>query len=128
MATLKDQQRAALRQRLREQSDEHLACRDLRHAWEVTTPFYAVTPEEDSYVRSARIVRDLVCRRCGTIRRDSFHATKHGLEKFGTSYGYPDGYQMDGMVRGVKPQALIREEEYRRVLARKAQAATRRSA
>lgn len=127
-ASIREQQRTALRKRLREQADEFLACRDLRHAWETTSPFYTVTPAIDANARDTRIVRDLVCTRCGTIRRDSFQNTKHGLEKFGTSYGYPDGYQMEGMVRGVKPAALIREEEYRRVLARKAQAATRRTA
>lgn len=106
--------RASLAKRLRAQPIEYLHCRDLRHSWTITTDFHVVTPDDGS--TSVRLVRDLACSRCGTERRDVFMPTVRGVVKVGTGYSYPDGYAMHGVPRGVKPQAMVRQEEYRRVL------------
>jgi hypothetical protein len=106
--------RAAVARKLRGQKNEFLQCRDLRHSWVITTDFHVVTPQDGD--AATRLVRDLRCSRCRTERRDVFAPTRHGVEKIGAAYSYPEDYKIAGIPRGVKPQAMIRQEEYRRVL------------
>lgn len=113
---------ASLKSQLRSQDPEFLACRDMRHAWFMVNDYFVA--EDDN-----RIIRELECTRCHTFRRDSFRATRDGrLIRFGTSYTYPDGYQMKNVLRGVKPQELVRGEVYRRSMAKHVQERIREKA
>ena len=104
-------QKSTLKTALKSLPDNFLDCRDMRHAWTVTQDYFLA--EDDN-----RIIRELACTRCGTFRRDSFRATRDGrLVRFGTSYTYPDTYQLTGVAHGVKPQEVVRGEIYRRTLA-----------
>lgn len=65
---------------LGELSDEALMCRDLRHSWRLS----------DQRVTGGPLVRELVCSRCGTVRRDEF--SWPGLWLLRSTYTYPDDY------------------------------------
>ena len=69
------------------------------------------------------IRRELTCMRCQTVRHEHYVHSTYGLEKTGQSYSYPEHYQMKGVPRGVKPSAIIQDEQYRRSMERIAQLA-----
>lgn len=87
-------------------------CRDVRHAWSVLNDFH-VTGKQGGF---PVIQRELVCMRCETVRYEWYEQTKVGLDKVGQSYGYPEGYQIPGVPRGVKPQSIVQQEQYRRAM------------
>lgn len=87
-----------------------VACRDMRHAWSVELDFYVTG--------SGMIQRELVCMRCETHRVEFYIKTKFGLNKLSQNYLYPDGYQIKGVPRGVKPREMLQQEQYRRAMER----------
>ena len=104
---------------LRDLPTEWVTCRDMRHAWATLNDFH-VTGKEGGFVR---VQRELICMRCETVRYEVYDQTRTGLDKVSQSYGYPDGYQLAGVPRGVKPQAIIQQEQYRRAMEKVAGAA-----
>lgn len=104
---------------LHELPDTWLMCRDVRHAWSVENDFH-VTSQTPKTIQEIR--RSLVCLRCGVLRNEVYIPTRFGgLEKTHSSYVYPQGYQIRGVPRGVKPQALVQSEQYRRTLSKVAE-------
>lgn len=99
--------------------DHWVVCRDMLHAWAVENDFH-VTPMATVGRKSImHISRELVCMRCGTVRKEKYHlSARGGLEKVGQSYEYPEGYQIPGVPRGVKPSHIVRQEQYRRAMER----------
>lgn len=115
-----DKQAAAdLANALMDLPDEWVFCRDMRHAWEIMEDFHIMANKGS---RIQMLGRTLKCLRCQTHRRETYGKTTYGLEKLSQSYGYPDGYQIKGVPRGVKPQSIIQAEQYRRMLDRIAEA------
>lgn len=57
-----------------------------------------------------------VCARCETRKTERFIVGRHGIEKVGQHYDYPDGYLMgdSGVPRGVKRSSIVWAENYRR--------------
>lgn len=109
-----DEKKAAdLANALQRLPDTWIECRDMRHAWTVMNDFHVTAGQGR---RAAEIRRELSCLRCETVRREVYHQTRFGLEKVGQTYGYVDGYEMKGVPRGVKPQAIIHDEMYRRAM------------
>jgi len=100
---------------LMELPEEWVICRDMRHAWNVLNDFH-VTKSDKRY--SQEIRRELVCMRCATVRNETYHHGRFGLEKVSQNYGYPEHYQIKGVPRGVKPQSIVQEEQYRRAMER----------
>jgi hypothetical protein len=92
--------------RLRDLSDEFLACRDLRHAWE-ELGYYR---ERGSGRAGGPIIRKLRCLRCGTLRRDTL--ANAFSEKTTHYYGHPDGYRLEG--QGRLPIDEVRREVVKR--------------
>lgn len=102
--------------------DSYLACRDMKHAWEVTNDYHVVD-EMKGGRKVVDIRRVLACARCvdentglPTQRVERYIFTAWGLEKVGQAYIYPSNYQLHGQPRGVKPSSLIYGEQYRRTL------------
>jgi hypothetical protein len=111
-AAYSDEKKAAdLANALQTLPDTWIECRDMRHAWTVMNDFHVSAGQGR---KVAEIRRELVCLRCETVRRETYHQTRFGLEKVAQSYGYVEGYEMKGVPRGVKPQAIIHDEMYRR--------------
>lgn len=95
-------------------------CRDVRHAWSVLNDFH-VTPVEGS--KSVHFGRDLLCERCGTQRKEIYLMRRAtGLDKVAQDYVYPEGYQMTGLERPEERTAILQFEQYRRAMARSADA------
>lgn len=96
-------------------SESALACRDIRHAWAVDTPYHRV--EVEGGVRSALYVeRAIGCMRCGTARVELYRVFKHRLELLRAHYEYPQGYLMHGVGGAREIRGRIRREGVRRVL------------
>lgn len=110
---------ARLADRLKEVPDSWVTCRDMMHAWIPLNDFHV----SGKHGRVLEIRRDLVCMRCETVRHEDFDVTKAGLEKVRQTYTYPLGYQIPGVPRGVKPKAIVQQEQYRRAMERVANAA-----
>lgn len=108
-----------LRENLQRLPEQWVQCRDMMHAWAVLNNFHAV----GKITRSSIILRELVCMRCETVRREEYQLTKIGLEKVHQAYSYPTGYQIPGVPRGVKPKAIVQQEQYRRAMEQVANAA-----
>lgn len=119
----KKKARDILTRRLQEMPDNWVNCRDMRHAWAVENDFHVVTQAQEKGRRTMHVGRDLICMRCPTVRHEVYIATRHGLEKISQSYSYPEGYCIPGVPRGVKPQAIIQQEQYRRAMEKVAGAA-----
>lgn len=102
-----------LAEELQHLPDNWVQCRDMRHAWDVVEDFH-VTISKGSRIQE--IKRVLVCARCETFRHETYNLTRSGLEKVRQHYEYPEHYQIKGVPRGVKPQALVQAEQYRRVM------------
>lgn len=112
----KDQRAAdALANALMDLPDDWVICRDMRHAWSVIDDFH-VTERNGRHVRT--IARTLGCMRCMTLRLETYVHNGYGLDKTSQHYKYPEGYQIKGVPRGVKPQAIIQEEQFRRSMER----------
>jgi len=92
-------------------SDAWLDCRDMRHAWKVHTDFHVA-----AFKGIQQITRVLVCIRCETRRKELYSHSGFGLDKTRQVYEYPQGYQIKGVPRGVKPKNIVQEEQYRRAL------------
>lgn len=87
-----------------ELSDESLVCRDLRHAWEIT---------DQTVTQTKELIRTVWCHRCGTSRID--HFSWPTLTRTGTTYTYPDRYQLSQSPhRGRTTVTDIRVEWYKR--------------
>lgn len=82
---------------LREYDDVFLACRDIRHRWEVVGYYRA----------NGAVHRLLRCERCETEREVEWDPRTGEL--LGARYVYPEGYQFTGSVRGVAPADVRRE-------------------
>lgn len=128
MARTKRADEAPLLEALTHLPDSYLMCRDVRHAWDVSTDYY-VTASKGT--RPTEIQRTLTCLRCGTLRVERYLPTRNaGLDKVGQTYRYPGArpdderprYQFTekGITRGNKPSSLIQGEAYRRSLERQA--------
>lgn len=117
--------RDLLTRRLQEMPENWVNCRDMRHAWAVENDFHVVEQkQEKGGRRTMHVGRDLICMRCPTIRHEVYIVTRYdGLEKVSQSYSYPEGYQIPGVPRGVKPQSIIQQEQYRRAMEKVAHAA-----
>lgn len=115
-----DKQAAAdLANALMELPDNWIQCRDMRHAWGVIEDFHVHT-SQGRKIRELR--RVLGCVRCSTLRIEIYHVGRFGLDKVRQHYTYPDHYQIKGVPRGVKPQSIVQNEQYRRALERVARA------
>lgn len=101
--------------------DNWVMCRDMRHAWSIEHDFF-VEPSQVVGRKIESIRRELVCMRCGTMRIERYTKGKYGLDKVGQHYQYPDHYQIPGVPRGVKPQSIIQQEQYRRAMEKAANA------
>lgn len=109
----------ALAAKVQELPENWLMCRDVRHAWEVTTDYH-VTKQKGTKVQEIR--RTLTCLRCQCERHERYHITTWGLDKVGQVYKHPEGYVIHGVPRGVKPSYIIQGEHYRRVMEKLAEA------
>lgn len=94
-------------------------CRDMMHAWSILNDFHVA----GKISRTSIIKRELVCMRCETVRHEEYEMTRWGLNKTYQSYSYPQGYQIPGVPRGVKPKAIVQQEQYRRAMEKVAGAA-----
>ena len=103
--------------------DRWVVCRDVRHAWSVMNDFYITPMATSRGSKITRIDRDLVCMRCETVRHEIYHHSRSGMEKVSQGYEYPEGYQIPGVPRGMKPSAIVQQEQYRRAMERVANAA-----
>jgi hypothetical protein len=105
---------AILQNRLQNLPDNWVQCRDMKHAWTVDDNFHVTRFGLRNKI--AEIKRILVCLRCGTKRHETYVPTGWGgLEKVRSYYQYPEEYQIRGVPRGVKPQQIIQQEQWRRV-------------
>lgn len=104
----------ALAKALERLPDEWVACRDVRHSWERHVDFHVSRGPQNQDV----IHREMICTRCLTVRKETYHHTRMGLDKVRQSYAYPDEYQLSGMPRGVKPSSIIHQEQFRRSMER----------
>jgi hypothetical protein len=101
--------------------DEFLICRDpsIGHDWKETEGLH-VAPQTTVGRAVTCIRRSAECARCTTTKIERFVLMKsqgvERLEKTGTDVRYPEGYQLPGVPRGVKPAGIVRAEQYRRVL------------
>lgn len=104
--------------------DKWVACRDMRHAWDVLNNFHLVPDFQVPGGKKINVFhRDLLCSRCGTVRREDYQALSTGaLDKVNQDYVYPEGYQMRGVPRGANASAVIQFEQYRRAMAQVANA------
>ncbi len=98
--------------------DSWVQCRDMMHAWAILNDFHVA----GKINRVSIIKRELVCMRCGCVRFEDYEMTKWGLNKVGQQYNYPAGYQIPGVPRGVKPKAIVQQEQYRRAMEKVANA------
>ena len=105
---------ATLEGLLEELPEKFIQCRDLRHAWSVDNDFYVW--DNPSEVRALTIARDLVCLRCGTVRRQRFVQRRWGLERLGNNYSYQDGYQVHGVPEGLKPAQAVSIVQYKKAM------------
>lgn len=93
--------------------EEWVICRDVRHAWDVQQDFHVTHRQGRKVLQIGRV---LICMRCKTLRVETYVHTADGLDKTGQGYRYPEHYQIKGVPRGVKPQWIIHEEQYRRAM------------
>lgn len=100
--------------------EQWVMCRDMRHAWRVMNDFH-VTKSDRRIAQEIR--RELVCMRCETVRVEAYHQSRFGLEKVAQGYRYPEHYQIKGVPRGVKPQSIVQQEQFRRAMERIANSA-----
>lgn len=122
-----DEAVAALATALTRLPDNWIQCRDMRHAWKVRQDFH-VEESEPGTRQLTQIGRTLECTRCKTHRVEHYVSRNGiGLEKVKQYYMYPDGYQIHGVPRGVKPQSIVQEEQYNRAMERMAILASRSS-
>lgn len=97
-------------------NDTQLECRDMRHAWKVEEPYH-VEPSQHAGRRIEAVRRVLVCMRGCEVRRvEHYASTRGGLDKISQHYVYPEGYEIPGVPRGVKPSIIIQQESYRRFM------------
>lgn len=109
-----DEQAAAdLANALMDLPDDWVMCRDMRHAWHVLEDFHVVTTQARHI---QELGRTLICLRCNTLRVETYHAGRFGLDKVRQHYTYPENYQIKGVPRGVKPQSIVQQEQYRRAM------------
>lgn len=100
--------------------DPWIICRDMRHAWNVLVDFHVTQGKGRNWTELRRI---LSCGRCETERIEVYHHGRYGLDKVGQHYKYPEHYQIKGVPRGVKPQSIVQEEQFRRAMERIASSA-----
>lgn len=113
---VKDDQAAAdLANALTHLPDKWVMCRDMRHSWDVVEDFHVTMRSGRSVQEIARV---LGCMRCMTHRREIYHQGRFGLDKVSQTYSYPENYQIKGVPRGVKPQSIIQQEQFRRSMER----------
>lgn len=93
--------------------NDHLACRDLKHAWQWENDFIPVRGDDDRKRRTVSVTRILTCIRCGTRRYDEYALPSMDVVK--SSYEYVDGYHMHNTKKGRIRVAEIRHEIYRRL-------------
>ncbi len=102
--------------------DNFLACRDIRHLWEVTRDFYVYEMAHEASKKTPKgaliVARDLKCPRCKTLRREVYVQRTWGIEKIRNTYSYASGYRVHGIPRGVTPSNVIHNIQYRRSMER----------
>lgn len=106
-----------VQQRVKNLPPNYLDCRDpgLRHQWDKTADFHVIKMATTGR-KIEGLGRTETCLRCGCVKNERFIVTKHGIEKVGHSYDYPEGYLLPGIPRGVMPSTVIYQENYRRAL------------
>lgn len=94
--------------------DEFLLCRDpaIKHRMNTVNDLHPHTWGGDPRFL---IARDMECERCGTTRKDVFEVEKDTVTKIRSSYHWPAGYLIHGVVQGIKPSVLVYTEMYQRV-------------
>jgi hypothetical protein len=97
-------------------SDKAIDCRDYGHAWKRSEHWTGVT---DGGRSIAGYEREIVCRECGTTRRDFIDARTG--ERTTEGYSYPDNY-LAGQGHGRIFVHQIRKERLRRMLANQKEA------
>jgi hypothetical protein len=102
--------------------DKYLDCRDpsTGHDWKLLEDYH-VTPLKTVGRRVICIQRKFQCDRCSAVKTERYTQGSHNgvarLERLGVpSIDYPEGYQIPGVPRGVKPAEVVRAEQYRRSL------------
>lgn len=121
----KTETKADLATALRSVSDNRLGCRGMRHAWKISRDFYVYTQVQEKGRKTMHFARDFECMRgCGVTVREVFIQDRFGrIERIKRSTDYPAGYQLQGVPRGVKPQAIVNQEMFRRAMEKVAGAA-----
>lgn len=113
--TTDDRAAADLANALMELPDNWVMCRDMRHAWSVLEDFHVHIAQGQKIQELRRVLH---CLRCQTLRIEIYHVGRYGLDKVRQHYTYPDNYQIKGVPRGVKPQSIVQQEQYRRSMER----------
>lgn len=97
------------RQVLHEYDDSYLQCKDIRHSWQIDSPYHR-TPE-------GWVIRVLSCTRCGTVRTDTFAVTGgNRLARVSNSYRYPAGFSIRGLPKAENLSEVTRHESYLRAM------------
>ena len=106
---------------IRKASDTSFMCRQMKHAW---------TRKPGQNVRISlpvtkgdlpTLTTTYVCMRgCGVIRHDRMTIRQISpgsyrvIDKSAPKYEYPEGYQIPGVPRGVRPSVILQQEYVRR--------------
>lgn len=101
-------------QNLSSVEEQHLICRDLLHAWYTVQDF--TIRDSETKRRVGIIRRVLECTRCHTQREDLIWLKS--FERLSSRYIYPEGYRIEGGHRGLTKKTEIREEVYKRAVAK----------
>lgn len=104
---------------LRRLRDEQLACRDMRHAWEVDQDFHVVPSQSAGRRKVLALRRIWSCsRNCGVTKVQNFDVINDVLHFVSSYLKYPRDYQIPGIPRGVRPSIIVQQEAYRRAMER----------
>jgi len=106
---------------IRKTSDTHFMCRQMKHAW-TRKPGANVRVTLPAMRGDLPTITTLyVCMRgCGVVRKDRLTVKQISpgnyrvIDKSPPSYEYPDGYQIPGIPRGVRPSIILQQEYVRR--------------
>lgn len=107
---------AEVEKQISELPEETLACRDLRHARSAKARWQVV--EVTGGIRGAKYVERIVdCMRCPVYWRELFRVHDNWLERISSYPVYPKkGYLLHDIPKGVNVLAMVRFEQYQRVM------------
>lgn len=98
--------------RLEELPQNFLLCRDIRHSWEIGENFHLYHDNREPKVTF--VARSLRCTRCETERVTVYRQGRYRIERERVFYRYADGYEMHDLPKGVRPNQLIEDVQWRR--------------